>query len=115
MESQTNLFLGLDMSTQSLKGVLLDEQLHELEDQITIQFDSLPFGTKGGVIHEKDGLTVRSPPLMWVEALDVLFESLRVKGLAKKIKAISVSGQQHGRYSIFCVHLQCVLENRCTG
>lgn len=66
----------------------------------------------GGVIHNADGVTVTSPVLMWVKALDLIFEKLqtgnaRISLLSPhshatdnfdfaSVAAVSASGQQHG-------------------
>jgi len=91
-------FLGLDSSTQSLKAALVDEKLR-LVGELAVNFDvELPaYGTQGGVHIGKDGLTVTSPPLMWVEALDRLLARMkRAKWPLARIAAVSGSGQQHG-------------------
>jgi xylulokinase len=92
------LFLGIDSSTQSLKAVLLNEKRRIVSD-VSVSFDSdLPeFGTKGGVHKQRDGLTVTSPPAMWVKALETLLKRMREAGVPfEKIFAVSGSGQQHG-------------------
>ncbi|XP_043082667.1 xylulose kinase isoform X2 [Puntigrus tetrazona] len=91
-------FLGFDFSTQQLKVVAVDGNL-EVIHQNSVQFDSeLPeFRTHGGVHVQDDKLTVTSPALMWVKALDVLLEKMRSNGFDfSRVKAISGSGQQHG-------------------
>uniref|UniRef100_A0A672MET1 Xylulose kinase n=1 Tax=Sinocyclocheilus grahami TaxID=75366 RepID=A0A672MET1_SINGR len=91
-------FLGFDFSTQQLKVVAVDGNL-EVIHQNSVQFDSeLPeFRTHGGVHIHADKLTVTSPALMWVKALDVLLEKMRNTGFDfSRVKAISGSGQQHG-------------------
>jgi xylulokinase len=90
------LYLGLDLSTQSLKCTILDDQLRTVHAD-TLNFDeSLPkWRTKGGV--HKSGLHVTSPTLMWIQAIDVMFQRLKVAGLPlHSIAAVSASGQQHG-------------------
>ena len=92
------LFLGLDLSTQALKAMIID-QAGQVCHETAVSFDhNLPeFKTKGGVRRDADGLTVTSPSLMWVSALDLLLRRLRTeKKLLAGIVAISGSGQQHG-------------------
>ncbi|KAM8822660.1 xylulose kinase isoform 2-T3 [Spinachia spinachia] len=92
------LYLGLDFSTQQLKVVAIDENLNVIH-QNNVQFDSeLPeFRTRGGVHVHADGLTVTSPVLMWVKALDLLLDKMKGAGLAfSRVRALSGSGQQHG-------------------
>lgn len=33
--------------------------------------------SKGGVVRDSDGMTVTSPTIMWVEALDKLLETMK--------------------------------------
>ena len=92
------LFLGLDASTQSLKGTLIKENCSIIYEN-SIQFDSdFPeFQTQDGVHRHTDGLTVTSPPLMWIAALDLLFKRMMQDKIPfERIVAISGSGQQHG-------------------
>ncbi|XP_068593208.1 xylulose kinase isoform X2 [Cebidichthys violaceus] len=92
------LFLGFDFSTQQLKVVAIDENLNVVH-QNNVQFDSeLPeFRTQGGVHIHADRLTVTSPVLMWVKALDLLLDKMKGAGLAFScVRALSGSGQQHG-------------------
>lgn len=96
--SSDRLFLGLDSSTQSLKATLIDERLTVVAEQ-QVQFDAdLPeFSTQGGVQRGADGLTVTSPTIMWVAAMDVLMAKMRdARWPFGRIAAVSGSGQQHG-------------------
>ncbi len=91
-------FLGLDSSTQSLKATLLDEEL-AIVRETSLNFDAdLPeFGTDGGAIRGDDGLTVTSPAIMWVAALDMILERMKADDWPlAQVAAISGSGQQHG-------------------
>ena len=94
----TPLYLGLDSSTQSLKAVAIDSRL-EVAAEYAVNFDAdLPeFKTTGGVHRGADGLTVTSPPLLWVAALDLLLSRMKAAGFPfERVVAISGSGQQHG-------------------
>lgn len=98
MTEASPLFLGLDLSTQSLKATIVDECL-TIAYERSINFDAdLPgFGTQGGVHRHSDGLTVTSPALMWVAALDRLLDRMQKDGAPlHRVLAISGSGQQHG-------------------
>jgi xylulokinase len=98
------LFLGIDSSTQSMTGVLIDpaggDERQLLE--VSIRFDDHfrdAYGIQDGVV--KRGNEVWSNPLMWVEALDLLMTQLKHKAdedgwKLDAIKAVAVSGQQHG-------------------
>uniref|UniRef100_A0A1A8QLU3 Xylulose kinase n=1 Tax=Nothobranchius rachovii TaxID=451742 RepID=A0A1A8QLU3_9TELE len=96
--SDSPLYLGLDFSTQQLKVVAIDGDLNVIH-QNYLQFDSeLPeFRTQGGVYLHMDGLTVTSPVLMWVKALDLLLDKMKKEGFDfSRVRALSGSGQQHG-------------------
>jgi xylulokinase len=92
------LFLGLDSSTQSLKASVIDDQF-KVVAEFAVNFDAdLPaFKTQGGVHKSADGLTVTSPPQLWVAALDLLFERMKAAHFPfAQVVAVSGSGQQHG-------------------
>ncbi len=95
----SNLYLGLDASTQSLSAIVIDLDTREVACDISLNYDeTLPhYGTQNGVLDNPDPKIVHSPPLMWVEALDALFDKMKTErvGLGD-IRAISGSGQQHG-------------------
>uniref|UniRef100_A0A3P8WQ10 Xylulose kinase n=1 Tax=Cynoglossus semilaevis TaxID=244447 RepID=A0A3P8WQ10_CYNSE len=53
--------------------------------------------TQGGVHLHEDRLTVTSPVLMWVKALDLLMDKMKRKGFNfSMVRSLSGSGQQHG-------------------
>ncbi|XP_061412947.1 xylulose kinase isoform X2 [Lethenteron reissneri] len=92
------LVLGLDLSTQQVKAMVLDDQLVVLTE-VHVHFDKdLPkFSTQGGVHIHEDKLTVTSPVLMWVEAIDLTLERLVQSGVdLSQVAVLSGSGQQHG-------------------
>ena len=95
----STLYLGLDASTQSLSAVLIDLDTRNAVCDISLNYDeTLPhYGTQNGVLDNPDPKIVHAPPLMWVEALDALFDTLKAEGVSLgHIRAISGSGQQHG-------------------
>ncbi|XP_067107749.1 xylulose kinase isoform X2 [Osmerus mordax] len=97
-QNSDSLYLGFDFSTQQLKVVAIDGGLNVVY-QNNVQFDrELPeFRTQGGVHVQADRLTVTSPVLMWVKALGLLLEKMRIDGFHfSHVKALSGSGQQHG-------------------
>ncbi|XP_064475236.1 xylulose kinase-like [Ornithodoros turicata] len=96
-QMDTNHYLGLDLSTQQLKAVVVDDAL-KVVCEATVQFDNdLPeYRTQNGVNRQKDRLTVTAPPVMWAKALDMLLERLKVAGLdLASITSVSGSAQQH--------------------
>ncbi|XP_037703328.1 xylulose kinase isoform X3 [Choloepus didactylus] len=90
--------LGWDFSTQQVKVIAVDADLNVFyEDSVHFDSDLLEFGTQGGVHIHKDGLTVTSPVLMWVQALDVILEKMKASGFDfSQVLAMSGAGQQHG-------------------
>ncbi|KAF9054509.1 D-xylulose kinase [Panaeolus papilionaceus] len=91
-------FLGLDLSTQQIKAVLLDEQSNVVHEA-AVNFDrDLPhYGTTSGAIKGPGTGEVTSPVRMFLEAIDLLFQRLKDDGvLFDTIAAISGAGQQHG-------------------
>jgi xylulokinase len=98
MGRKEKLFLGIDSSTQSLKGIVIDTNKRTVTTAL-VNFDAdIPeYQTSGGVHRHEDGLTVTSPPMMWVRALDLLLGRLQSTGTDfSTIAAVSGSGQQHG-------------------
>lgn len=91
------MFLGVDLGTQSLKAILISNELKVLH-AYNINFDNeLPhYKTTGGAIIHTDQETVTVPPLLWVEAFELLFERMKQKVDLRQVKAISGSAQQHG-------------------
>jgi xylulokinase len=93
------LFLGLDSSTQSLSAVVIDYDRRKVVYDKSLNFDqALPhYKTQNGVLPNRDPLVKHSPPLMWAEALDLMFATMKKDGVALgEILAVSGSGQQHG-------------------
>jgi len=93
------LFLGLDSSTQSLSAIVVDLDSRNVVYEASLNFDkALPqYKTNNGILRSSDSLVIHSPPLMWVEALDVMFAQMKTEGVALgEVLAISGSGQQHG-------------------
>lgn len=91
------LYLGVDLSTQSCTGVLLDHSLSPVCPAVSVNFDErMPeYGTSAGM-NAADGGVVTSPVRMWLRALDAVFDELHDTGLLGRVAAISCSGQQHG-------------------
>ena len=89
------LFLGLDLSTQGLKAVLIDEE-GTLVHESSVNFDrDLPsYGTLNGAIRGPDPGEVTSPVRMWLDAYDLIMERMRAAGVDfSRILGISGDGQ----------------------
>ena len=95
------MYLGLDSSTQSLTATIIEtgDGRHDVVFEHAINFDEAfpEYGTANGVMRGEDGLTVTTPPALWVDALDRMAAVLQQSGIdLTKIEAIAGSGQQHG-------------------
>ncbi|HBC85916.1 MAG TPA: carbohydrate kinase [Lentisphaeria bacterium] len=93
------LFLGLDSSTQGLKAQVIDLDSGSITASAGVNFSTelSKYGCQNGVLPDKDPLVKHSNPLMWLEALDLVFSKLKAANIPlDKILAISGSGQQHG-------------------
>jgi xylulokinase len=109
----SKLFLGLDSSTQSLSAVVIDLGSRKVVCEKSVNFDrALPhYKTRNGVLPNRDPLVKHSPPLMWAEALDLIFAEMKNDGVSLgEILAVSGSGQQHGSV-YFNGRIDAVLEN----
>ncbi len=92
-------YLGIDSSTQSLKGLVIDCELGTIVANSAVNFtkDLPQFNSPDGVLMDADPLVKHSDPLMWLAALDLMLERLRDSGFAvDQIAAIGGDGQQHG-------------------
>lgn len=94
-----NLYMGFDFSTQQLKVVVINDSMQVVIEE-SLKFDDLGVGkykTNAGCHVQDDGLTVTSPTIMWVDALDIVLAKLQQSNFNfSAVKAISGAGQQHG-------------------
>lgn len=106
------MFLGLDSSTQSLTAVLIDPESGEITCQLSVNFGSdLPqYQSPSGFIPGGSDGEVHANPLMWLEALDLLFTRLATAIDLSKVKCLAGSGQQHGS-----VYLDATFDERLAG
>lgn len=89
------LFLGLDLSTQQLKAVIVQENC-AIVHEVAVHFDrDLPsYGTTSGAIQGPGDGEVTSPVEMWLEAFDLLLGRMKSAGVdIAEIVAISGDGQ----------------------
>ena len=89
------LFLGLDLSTQGLKAVIIAEDSQVVHES-AVNFDrELPhYGTTNGAIQGPDEGEVTSPVKMWLEAFDLIVEKMKTAGVnLGRILGISGDGQ----------------------
>ena len=94
-----SIHLGLDSSTQSLTGLIMDTEKGVVVavESVNFEKDMPEFECEKGVLANPDPLVRHSDPLMWCAALDKLFAKLADAGAPMRdIRGISGSGQQHG-------------------
>ena len=91
------LYMGLDLSTQQLKAVLITSSLKVVhEAKVDFDADLSHYGIKHGVFHPAPSV-VNAPVLMWIEALDLVISRLKDGGAPlDRIAGVSGAGQQHG-------------------
>ncbi|UCH63414.1 MAG: hypothetical protein JSU77_02870 [Fidelibacterota bacterium] len=93
------LFAGLDVSTQGCKLIVVDTTTKDIVFVDSVNYDEdLPqYRTRNGVIQGLEEGASESDPIMWIEAVCVVFERLRLSEVRQdQVLCISVSGQQHG-------------------
>lgn len=90
--------LGIDGSTQSLSAIVIDLDNKNIVCECTINFgERLPhYNSPNGFFKGDTSNEVYSNPLMWLDAIDLLFNELNSLCDLSKVKAISGAGQQHG-------------------
>ncbi|CRL29027.1 Carbohydrate kinase, FGGY [Penicillium camemberti] len=98
MASDTPLYIGFDLSTQQLKGLVVNSDLKVVHvAKFDFDADSQGFPIKKGVLNNEVEHEVFAPVALWLQALDGVLESLRKQGLDfRRVKGISGAGQQHG-------------------
>lgn len=98
MASSGPLYLGFDLSTQQLKGLVVDSSLKKIhEAKFDFDADSKGFGITKGVLVNEAEREVFAPVALWLQAIDTLLARLKDDGLDfQRIKGISGSGMQHG-------------------
>ncbi|KAF8579137.1 actin-like ATPase domain-containing protein [Ramaria rubella] len=86
-------FLGLELSTEQLRAVVVDEQLDLVAvEAIDFDTDLSEYQTHGGVF-TTPGDAYTTPVDMWVKALDLLLQKLRTRVDLNKVKSITGAAQ----------------------
>ena len=106
MASDSPLYIGFDLSTQQLKGLVVNSDLKVVHAaKFDFDADSKGFPIKKGVLNNEAEHEVFAPVALWLQALDGVLETLRKQGLDfRRVKGISGAGQQHGK---------CILGSEC--
>lgn len=97
-KSQSPLYLGFDLSTQQLKGLVVNSDLKVVNlSKFDFDADSTGFPIKKGVMANESEHEVFAPVAMWLQALDGVLNGLKKQGLDfSRVSGISGAGQQHG-------------------
>ena len=92
------LYLGLDLSTQQLKALVMTADLKVVHEvKVDFDIDTRGFNVTKGVITNETEHEVYAPIAMWLQAVDGVLARLKDAGLdLARVKAISGAGQQHG-------------------
>lgn len=95
---QGPLYIGFDLSTQQLKGLVVNSDLKVVYvSKFDFDADSRGFPIKKGVLTNEAEHEVFAPVALWLQALDGVLDGLRKQGLDfSRVKGISGAGQQHG-------------------
>ena len=90
--------LGIDSSTQSMSAIVVDLDDYSIVCEHAVNFgERLPhYNSPNGFLNGETQHEVYSNPLMWLDAIDLLFNELKDLCDLSKVKAISGAGQQHG-------------------
>ncbi|KIW65606.1 D-xylulose kinase A [Phialophora macrospora] len=98
MTSSGPLYLGFDLSTQQLKGLVVDSSLKKIhEAKFDFDADSKGFNVTKGVLVNEAEHEVFAPVAMWLQAIDTVLARLKDDGLDfSRVRGISGSGMQHG-------------------
>ncbi|KAI5370406.1 Putative carbohydrate kinase, FGGY, D-xylulose kinase, ATPase, nucleotide binding protein [Septoria linicola] len=92
------LYMGFDLSTQQLKGIVVESDLKLVyEAKVDFDADFKKYGIQKGVLTNPAEGEVFAPPAMWLEAIDLVLSRLRDAGLDfGRVKGLSGAGMQHG-------------------
>ena len=93
------LFLGLDLSTQGFKALLIDAEHGRIVHRSAVNFgkDLVQYRSPEGYLPSSDPLFRHADPGMWLAALDLLFGMMKSEGVPLgEVRGISGSAQQHG-------------------
>ena len=93
-----SLALGIDSSTQSCSAIVINTTKSTVVAEAVVNFgESLPqYNAPNGFITNGIAGEVHADPLMWLDALELVFEQLSSQCDLAEVRAISGAGQQHG-------------------
>ncbi|KAF1823662.1 putative D-Xylulose kinase [Dissoconium aciculare CBS 342.82] len=98
-ETKGPLYMGFDLSTQQLKGIVIQSDLklvHEAKVDFDADFGS-KYGINKGVLTNPSENEVFAPVALWLDAVNLVLDRLRDAGLDfARVKGLSGAGMQHG-------------------
>ncbi|KAJ4373785.1 hypothetical protein N0V83_002524 [Neocucurbitaria cava] len=91
-------FLGFDLSTQQLKGIVVGSDLKLIhEAKVDFDADLSKYGIEKGVLTNPAEGEVFAPVALFLEAIDLVLQRLKDLGADfSKVQGISGAGMQHG-------------------
>lgn len=93
----SDLFLGFDLSTQQLKVIACEANLHVYKTY-NVDFDAeyaSKYGIEKGVITH--GTEIHAPVAMWIDAVELAFDRMKQDQFPfERVRGLSGSCQQHG-------------------
>ncbi|KAL5117711.1 hypothetical protein ACEQ8H_004321 [Pleosporales sp. CAS-2024a] len=100
----TDQFLGFDLSTQQLKGIVVGSDLKLIhEAKVDFDADLSKYGIEKGVLTNPAEGEVFAPVALFLEAIDLVLQRLKDQGAEfSKVQGISGAGMQHG--TVFWSH-----------
>ena len=97
------MYIGLDLGTSGLKGILIDDSQTTLAEATAPLEVNRPF----------DGWSEQAPAA-WLDAADAVMKALRAKADLGRVKGIGLSGHMHGATILDAAHQvlrPCILWN----
>ncbi|KAJ4358568.1 uncharacterized protein N0V89_003152 [Didymosphaeria variabile] len=91
-------FLGFDLSTQQLKGIIVKSDLKLIhEAKVDFDADFAKYGIEKGVLTNPGEGEVFAPVALFLDAIDLVLQRLKEQGADfSKVQGISGAGMQHG-------------------
>ncbi len=104
------MHLGIDSSTQSLSGLVIDVTTGQIVAEKSVNFglDLPQYGSPQGFLPGGTDGEVHSQPRMWLAALDQMLSELGDLVDLSQIRSIGGSGQQHGSVYLNASASECL-------
>ncbi|KAL5402436.1 hypothetical protein PMIN03_010670 [Paraphaeosphaeria minitans] len=91
-------FLGFDLSTQQLKGIIVKSDLRLIhEAKVDFDADFAKYGIEKGVLTNPSEGEVFAPVALFLDAIELVLQRLKEQGADfSRVQGISGAGMQHG-------------------